>query len=45
MMYDINFKWSIEYIKNNNIIDRMLEMIKNKKKYEKYFAYMKKYLG
>lgn len=45
MMYDINFKWSIEYIKNNNIIDRMLEMIEDKKKYEKYFAYMKKYLG
>ena len=45
LVYDINFNWSIEYIKNNHIIDRMLEMIEDKKKYEKYFAYMKKYLG
>ena len=45
LVYDINFNWSIEYIKNNHIIDRMLEMIENKKKYEEYFSYIKKYLG
>ena len=45
LVYDINFDWSIEYIKNNHIIDRMLEMIENKKKYEEYFSYIKKYLG
>ena len=45
MTYDINFKWSLEYIKNNKIVDKMLELLEDKEKYEKYFAYMKKYLG
>ena len=45
MIYDINFKWSLEYIKNNKIVDKMLELLEDKEKYEKYFAYMKKYLG
>ena len=45
MIYDINFKWSLEYIKNNKIVDKMLELLEDKEKYEKYFVYMKKYLG
>jgi len=44
MVYDLNFKCSFEYIKENNLIDKMFENIEDKNKFKEYFEYIKKYI-
>lgn len=45
MIYDLNFKYSFEYLKKNNYIEKIFENIKDKQKFKKYFDYIKKYIN
>jgi len=44
MIYDLNFDYSFKYIKDNNLLWRLFDNIKNKEKFIKYFAYVDKYI-
>lgn len=44
MVYDLNFKCSFEYLKENNLIDKMFDNIEDKDKFKKYFEYIKNYI-
>ena len=45
MLFDLKYKYSINYIIDNNIINKLYEKIKNKKKVEIYFKYMTEYMN
>lgn len=44
LVYDLNFKDSYKYLKENKIIDKMYDKIKNKEKLKDYFKETKKYI-
>lgn len=44
MVYDLNFKYSFEYLKEARYIDKMFENIEDKNKFKKYFDYIKDYI-
>lgn len=44
MVFDLNFKYSFEYLYNTNLIWKMYDNIKNKEKFKKYFDYVDKYI-
>lgn len=41
MVFDLNFEYSFKHMKNNRILDSMLNKIENKKLFEPYFDYVK----
>lgn len=43
-IYDINFKVSLDLIKNENIVENLYSTIENKKIFKPYFEYIFKYL-
>lgn len=44
MVYDLNFKYSFEYLKEYKLIDKIFENIENKNKFKPYFDYINKYI-
>ena len=44
LIYDINYKESIEYLVNNNIIDNLYKRVKDKKGYKEYFDHINEYI-
>ena len=44
LIYDINYDYSIDRIKNEKYVEKFYEHIKNKKMFKEYFDEMKKYL-
>ncbi|MBR6690528.1 MAG: HD domain-containing protein [Bacilli bacterium] len=44
MVYDLNFKCSFEYLKENNLINKMFENIVDKDRFKEYFDYINKYI-
>lgn len=44
MVYDLYYDYSLKYLKNENLIDRMYENINNKELFKEYFEYIKKYI-
>ena len=44
MVFDLNFKYSFEYLKEYQLIDKMFENIENKSKFKPYFDYINKYI-
>jgi len=44
MVFDLNFKYSFEYLKEYNLIGKMFENIENKNKFRRYFDYIKEYI-
>ena len=44
MVFDLNFKYSLEYLKKYNLLDKMFQNIKDKNKFKPYFDYVKKYI-
>ncbi|MBQ9072478.1 MAG: HD domain-containing protein [Bacilli bacterium] len=44
MVFDLNFKYSFEYLKEYKLIDKMFENIGNKNKFKIYFDYIKEYI-
>ena len=44
LIFDLNFEYSFKYIKNNAILDNMLNKIENKSKFKSYFDYVIKYI-
>ena len=41
MIFDLNFDYSFNYLKENKIIESLFKRIKNKEKFENYFEYVK----
>ena len=41
LIFDLNFEYSFEYVKNNMILDNMLNKIEDKNKFKPYFDYVK----
>ena len=41
MVFDLNFGYSYKYLKDNKIIDNILNKLENKQKFEPYFNYVK----
>lgn len=44
MIYDLNFKYSFEYIKNYNLLDKIYKNIEDKDRFKPYFDHMKNYV-
>ena len=44
MVYDLNFKCSLEYLKENSLIDKMFDNIEDKEMFKEYFEYTKNYI-
>ena len=44
LIFDLNFEYSFEYVKNNMILDNMLNKIEDKNKFKSYFDYVNKYI-
>ena len=44
MMYDFNFKYSYQYIKETGIVDKIFDLVNKNKKFEPYFNYIDKYI-
>jgi len=44
MMYDLNFKYSYNYIKENGILEKIYNLINKNEKFKPYFNYMDNYL-
>ena len=44
MVYDLNFKCSLEYLKENGLIDKMFDNIEDKEMFKEYFEYIKNYI-
>ena len=45
MLYDLKYKYSKNYVKDNNIIDKLYSKLNNKDIFDKYFKHIKEYLG
>ncbi|MFQ8642885.1 MAG: HD domain-containing protein [Oscillospiraceae bacterium] len=43
-IYDLNFNSSFKYLKDNKLIDKIFEKIKDKEKFKPYFEEIKKYI-
>lgn len=44
MVFDLNFKYSFEHLKNTKVIDKIFDNIINKDKFKIYFEYTNKYI-
>lgn len=44
MLFDLKYRYSIKYIIENNLLDKLYMNIKDKERFKEYFEYMKKYL-
>ena len=44
MVFDLNFKYSFEYLNKYKLIDKIFENIENKNKFKPYFDYINKYI-
>ena len=44
MMYDLNFKYSYEYLKDNKLVEKIFDLIMSKKKFEPYFSYIDNFI-
>ena len=44
MLFDLRYKYSIKYVIENNLLDRLFSNIKDKQKFKEYFEYMNNYL-
>lgn len=44
MLFDLKYKYSIKYIIENKILDKLYSSIKDKEKFKGYFKYMNNYL-
>lgn len=45
MLYDLKYKYSKNYVIDNNIIDKLYSKLNNKDIFDKYFKHIKEYLG
>ena len=43
MLFDLKYQYSINYVIENNLLDKLYANIKNKERFKEYFEYMKKY--
>lgn len=43
-IYDLNFKYSFEYLEKTNLIWKIFNQIKDKEKFREYFEYIDKYI-
>lgn len=44
MLFDLKYKYSVDYIVNNKILEKLYGKIKNKEMFKEYFKYMNDYL-
>ena len=44
MMYDFNFKYSYKYIKENDIVNKLFDLVNTNERFELYFKHMDKYI-
>lgn len=44
MLFDLKYKYSIKYVVDNKLLDKLLFKINDKQKYKEYFDYMNNYL-
>ena len=44
-VFDMNYKWTLEYLEKENIVDEIYNKLMFKDKIECYYKYVKKYLG
>ena len=44
MMYDLNFKYSYKYIKENGILEKMYDLINRNEKFKTYFNHIDNYI-
>jgi len=44
MIFDLNFEYSINHLKNSGVINKLYEAIENKDKFKDYFAYAKEFI-
>ena len=44
MIYDMNFKYSYKFLKQNKLIEKLFEFIDSKEKFRPYFNYIGKYM-
>ena len=44
MIFDLNFKYSYKYLKDNKLIEGLLKNIKDKEKFEPYVEYINEYM-
>ena len=44
MVFDLNYDYSFKYLKENKLIEKMYENIKNKELFKEYFDYVNKYI-
>lgn len=44
MVYDINFYYSFKYLKDNKLIEKMYDRLKNKELFKEYFYHINKYI-
>ena len=45
VFYDLKFNYSLDYIKENRIIDKLYDNVENKEKYKIYFEQIYKYFN
>ena len=45
MLFDLKYKYSMKYVLENNILDKLYSNIKHKEKFKDYFKYMNNYLS
>lgn len=44
-VFDVNYEWSIQYIKDERLIEEIYNKLKYKGKIEEYYNFVIKYLG
>ena len=44
MIFDLNFKYSYKYLRENNLIEKLWDRIKNKEMFKEYFEFINKYI-
>ena len=45
MIYDLNFEYSYQYIKENDLLNKIYEKIKNKEIFKEYFEHIENYVN
>lgn len=44
LVFDLNFNYSFNYLKESKLIDKIFDTLENKEKYKKYFDFINKYI-
>ena len=44
MVYDLNFKYSFEYLEKTGLIWKIFSQIKDQERFREYFEYIDKYI-